>query len=173
MWVYLAGSPVINRGDIDKLEVHTRHIKEALIDQDRTNESLRTDIARLLLVVETLRRALISRGVLTQQEFEELLKEVDLEDGVPDGLRTRRKVPRKKCPHCGRLNRNRAYCYVCGQPLLSKEKVRTGKKLCRKCDQPNIWHATKCIYCGTPFGVTKTKAASKPHGQKPKATVLR
>jgi hypothetical protein len=53
-------------------------------------ETMRTAIARLMLVVETQRRLLMKKGVCTEEEFTALLREVDLEDGAEDGQCRRR-----------------------------------------------------------------------------------
>lgn len=53
-------------------------------------ETLRTAIAKLMLVVETQHRMLVKKGVCTEEEFTALLREVDAEDGTPDGQRRRR-----------------------------------------------------------------------------------
>jgi hypothetical protein len=53
-------------------------------------ETLRTAIAKLMLVVETQHRMLVKKGVCSEEEFGALLREVDLEDGTADGQRRRR-----------------------------------------------------------------------------------
>ena len=53
-------------------------------------ETLRTAIAKLMLVVETQHRLLVKKGVCTEEEFTTVLREVDLEDGTEDGQRRRR-----------------------------------------------------------------------------------
>ena len=53
-------------------------------------ETLRTAIAKLMLVVETQHRMLVKKGVCSEEEFTALLREVDLEDGTQDGQRRRR-----------------------------------------------------------------------------------
>jgi hypothetical protein len=53
-------------------------------------QGLQETIARLMLIVETQHRMLLKKGVCTQAEFDALLNEIDLEDGVADGRRTPR-----------------------------------------------------------------------------------
>ena len=53
-------------------------------------ETLRTTIAKLMLVVETQQRMILQKGLCTQKEFNELLLTVDLEDGAADGQLRRR-----------------------------------------------------------------------------------
>ena len=53
-------------------------------------ESLRTTVAKLMLVVEAQQRLLLQKGFCTQKEFESVLRSVDLEDGAADGQLRRR-----------------------------------------------------------------------------------
>jgi hypothetical protein len=53
-------------------------------------ESLRSALARLMLVVETQQRLLLQKGLCTPKEFEEMLRAIDLEDGAADGQLRRR-----------------------------------------------------------------------------------
>ncbi len=64
----------------------------SLANRKRKTESqgLQEMIARLMLVVETQQRLLLKKGVCTQAEFDGLLNEIDLEDGIADGRRTPR-----------------------------------------------------------------------------------
>jgi hypothetical protein len=48
-------------------------------------ETLRTAVARLMLVVETQHRMLLQKGVCTSAEFDSLLQSIDAEDGSVDG----------------------------------------------------------------------------------------
>ena len=148
MWTYMFANARINRGTIEQLETQTRSIKTSIIDQDRGSDALRMDLCRMMLVVEALKNVLIEKGYLTEDEFEQTVLHLDLEDGVRDGVRTQTKVPRMKCSNCGRLNRKRATCYSCGQPLHVDEYVPQTKKSCPKCKQINPPRKQKCMYCG-------------------------
>jgi len=53
-------------------------------------ESLRSSLAKLMLVVETQQRLLLRKGLCTQEEFDAVLRAVDLEDGAADGQLRRR-----------------------------------------------------------------------------------
>ena len=53
-------------------------------------ETLRTTVAKLMLVVETQQRMLLQKGLCTQKEFAELMLAIDLEDGTADGQIRRR-----------------------------------------------------------------------------------
>ena len=53
-------------------------------------ETLRTTIAKLMLVVETQQRMILQKGLCTQKEFETMMQAIDLEDGAADGQLRRR-----------------------------------------------------------------------------------
>ena len=53
-------------------------------------ETLRTTIAKLMLVVETQQRMILQKGLCTQKEFETMMQAIDLEDGTADGQLRRR-----------------------------------------------------------------------------------
>ena len=107
------------------------------------------DICRLMLVVEALKKILICRGYTTEDEFEKTLLELDLEDGIQEGIRTQKKVPRKNCAQCGRVNRKRSHCYFCGQPLHVAGRVEQRNRNCPKCRKKNAPRRQMCLYCGT------------------------
>jgi len=48
-------------------------------------ETLRTTVAKLMLVVETQHRLLLQKGLCTSKEFADTMLAVDLEDGTADG----------------------------------------------------------------------------------------
>lgn len=158
MWTYMFANKRMNRADINALDVKTRHIKDEIIDQERSAESLRTDFCRLLLVVEALKRTMIARGLITEKEFEEMLLSLDLEDGVKDGLRTQKKVRHFHCMHCGKRNRNRAYCWHCGQPLHA-EKATARNRICPGCEQVIPVRLTACQYCGASLKEPRRRTA--------------
>ena len=152
MWSYAFANKRVNRGDTDKLEVLTKTIKNEIIDQDRGADALRMDLCRMMLMFESLKRVLIDRGVISEEEFEQAVLDADLADGVRDGVYTQKKVPRITCSQCKRLNRKRAYCYFCGQPLHVKERVNMSKRRCPKCEQINPTRLQRCQYCGAGLG---------------------
>ena len=152
MWSFMFANAQINRLDLNKLDRQAVQIKSDIIDQDRGADALRMDLCRMMLIVESMKNLLVEKGVMTEQEFEEGVINLDLEDGVRDGVRTQKKVPRMHCSQCGKINRKRAWCYYCGQPLHVKEAVPRNKKVCPKCEQINTPRATKCLYCGEKLG---------------------
>jgi hypothetical protein len=50
-------------------------------------ETLRSAVARLMLVVETQHRMMLQKGICTDAEFDSLLQSIDAEDGSVDGQR--------------------------------------------------------------------------------------
>ena len=164
MWSYVFANKRINQGEIDRLEDKARSIKSEIIDQQVGTDALRADVSRLMLVVAALKRTLIDKGLMTEDEFEKMILDLDLEDGVQDGMVTDTKIRRITCEQCGKLNRNRAYCYFCGQPLHVKDKVDVSRRRCTKCRRLNAARRRKCMYCGEPIkprSTTKKKAAPK------------
>lgn len=148
MWTYMLSHAHLNRASIQSLEGRTARIKSGIIDQEEGADALRMDLCRLMLVVEAMKRVLVSRKLMTEREFQETILSLDLEDGVQDGLRTQKKVPRMTCDQCGRRNRKRSYCYFCGQPLHVLGGVELKRRDCPKCRKRNAPRAVTCLYCG-------------------------
>ena len=148
MWSYMFSNRIVNRADINRLDTKTNYIKGAIIDQERGSDAVRMDLCRIMLVVEVLKNRLVSAGLMTEEEFKEDVLNLDLEDGIRDGVKTQKKVPRRTCSQCGKINRHRSHCYYCGQPLAVEEYVPQNKKRCPKCEQINPPRLRKCQYCG-------------------------
>jgi hypothetical protein len=69
-------------------------------------------IERLTLLNQALWELLRDRVGLTDQDFENMVREIDLRDGVPDGRITNTPM---KCPQCGRVSASKHYrCLYCG-----------------------------------------------------------
>ena len=87
-------SPRQTNEDLKGLATATRLVAKHVATMNRKRkkeaEGMAAMIARLMLIVETQHRLLLKKGVYTPAEFEALLNEVDLEDGVADGRRTPR-----------------------------------------------------------------------------------
>jgi len=87
-------SPRQTNEDLKGLQQATRLVARQVSAVNRKRkkeaEGMTAMIARLMLIVETQHRMLLKKGVCTAAEFEALLNEVDLEDGVADGRRTPR-----------------------------------------------------------------------------------
>lgn len=78
---------------------------------------LELQVDRLSLVVMGLCELLIESQVISREELQATIDEIDVRDGVKDG-RVRASHP--TCPDCGRPNhRQRTYCLYCGAALPS------------------------------------------------------
>lgn len=81
-------------------------------------------LAAAELMVETLARAVVRAGVLTEDELFALARTVDLEDGILDGRRDMNKL-RKICPSCHRANpTERPRCMWCGHGIVEVKPER-------------------------------------------------
>lgn len=78
---------------------------------------------RQALVIRTLLTACEKAGLFNEQQFRELLNDVDLSDGRLDGKYKPQGGPRE-CPSCNKVNGKRAVtCMYCGVPLEGREIV--------------------------------------------------
>lgn len=77
-------------------------------------KELKREIERLSLIVETLVRALIEKGLYTREQINALANLIDMEDGRRDGRITKAKDV-KHCSSCGRVMMNvSGACLFCG-----------------------------------------------------------
>jgi len=112
------------RSDIESLksQVATAHTQASLtrVSEASTNEQfehLKARVGKLNLVVEALFRTMTQQGLIKPNEFTELLREIDLEDGELDGQRNepRPNVP-EWCPDCeAKIHPAKTYCMFCGR----------------------------------------------------------
>jgi hypothetical protein len=66
------------------------------------------------LLLQTLLRLLVGKGVIGKEEFQRLLQQVDELDGARDG-RLHIEKGTKSCPACGRVSNLKAIeCQYCG-----------------------------------------------------------
>lgn len=80
-------------------------------------DALEQQNARLNLLVQTLARLLVAKGVVSEQELDEWMRFVDGMDGKEDGVLKHANSPRA-CPGCGRMNPVKAYrCLYCDVEL--------------------------------------------------------
>ncbi len=116
---YLFDNEWSQRADIEDLKAQAARLSDRstrnLRYENRIKE-LETDIGELALLSKALMRILLEKGICTGRELEDLIKTIDMEDGVEDGKVT--KVPGKQnaqCPQCGRpVHGNRKACLYCG-----------------------------------------------------------
>ena len=111
------------RSDIESLksQVANAHSRVAMARVGEANaaeqiEELNTRVGKLNLVVEALFRTMTQQGLIKPNEFTEMLRAIDLEDGELDGQRNepRPNVP-EWCPDCeAKINPAKTYCMFCG-----------------------------------------------------------
>lgn len=81
-------------------------------------------LAAAELMVETLARALVQSGAMSEEQLFRLAREVDMEDGILDGRRDLNKL-RKFCPACQRASPpERPRCIWCGHNVMEIRPVR-------------------------------------------------
>lgn len=77
------------RTDINELESLSTDLIEQLgneqVDQRKQIRQLQEQVAGLALVQRTILKVLSEKGLITPEEFQEQLKQFDLEDGKLDG----------------------------------------------------------------------------------------
>jgi hypothetical protein len=87
-------------------------IRQRGISQDRTITELEHHIARLSLMNQALWELLRDRLNLSDEDLAAKVNEVDVRDGVKDGMITQGPL---QCPRCGRISNSRHYkCLYCG-----------------------------------------------------------
>ncbi len=106
---------------------------------DKTHEirELRLQIAQLRLLTSALASVIEQKGIATREELALTVQQIDLLDGIEDGIQGSiavRSAPR--CASCSHfVNPNRDHCIYCGaamdNPILSRE--RTGPPSTSKC----------------------------------------
>ncbi len=79
----------------------------------------------LELAMETLIRLGISNGTYTEQQFFDMARKIDSEDGIMDGRRDLMRM-RKVCPTCGKPNSaDKGVCMWCTTSLVDVEAMPT------------------------------------------------
>jgi hypothetical protein len=121
---YLFDHDWFQRADIIRLEEENKGLSNRMDfarDDTRRLEdriaALETDAAQMALFNKTLLRMMVEKQVCAPQEFTNLLRMLDLQDGVKDGKVTAAlsaDAP-PSCPRCRRpLPRNKPRCMYCG-----------------------------------------------------------
>lgn len=94
------------------------------LSADSRSRETRDDVQRLEkrlgmieLGIETLIRLGVQKGHFSEQEFIEMARKVDAEDGVLDGRRDLHKL-RRQCPKCSKISpADNNTCYWCGTDI--------------------------------------------------------
>lgn len=77
-------------------------------------ERMRDAIERQALVIQTLLTFCERKGLFSEQEFRELMNEIDLQDGFLDGKLKPQQGP-QTCAECGKISgRHAVNCMYCG-----------------------------------------------------------
>jgi hypothetical protein len=130
LWDYLFDSEYKQRDDINSLRAAAGAVAGTASSTSRKVDALRQRIDRQELLLETMYRALIGRNVVTEEEFKDLVAQVDLEDGFEDGKIGADRVARApKCPNCEKpVSRKRPHCVYCNAELPAdlRKKGRGG-----------------------------------------------
>lgn len=86
-------------------------------------ERLEDQIQRQALIIRSLLEACTRKDVFSEQEFRELVNEIDLSDGKADGKYKPQPGPRR-CPKCGKINgRSAVSCMYCSEDLPDRALV--------------------------------------------------
>ncbi len=87
-------------------------------------EEISSDISRMALFNRTILRLLIKKGIFTEDEFKDVLIDIDEEDGSLDGKITKKKRDSSPCPKCKKqISLNRDTCMYCGYVVRTDEDV--------------------------------------------------
>lgn len=121
---YLFDSDWYQRSDIEALKEQNSNLTSRVeirrstdAEQSARIAELQQDVGELALLSKTLMRLLLEKGVCTGKELEDLMREIDMEDGVADGRVTKdsEKEPTGNCKGCGRpVQPKRSRCLYCG-----------------------------------------------------------
>lgn len=90
-----------------------RPAQDVAMGQAQQIRELEHAIGRLSLMNQALWEIIRDRLQVSEENFEALVKEIDLRDGVPDGKITQTAM---QCPTCHRVSSSRHWkCLYCGQ----------------------------------------------------------
>ncbi|MCK5594796.1 hypothetical protein KAI19_01290 [bacterium] len=94
------------------------------MDINKKIDGISSDISRMSLFNRTILRLLIENGVFTEDEFKDVLIDIDGEDGSLDGKITKKKRASSSCPKCKKtIPLNRDTCMYCGYVVHTDEDV--------------------------------------------------
>ncbi|MCH2176843.1 MAG: hypothetical protein MK193_14060 [Lentisphaeria bacterium] len=104
----------LDRTHRDRIHVDANN-RRALESQAYLAEDLLKEVEELAIINKALLRLLIEKEVITGQELEQMIRTVDLEDGVEDGKITKERKRSDLCPSCShKMNPERPSCLYCG-----------------------------------------------------------
>ena len=115
------------RSDIEDLKQKNIELASKLYQKrpgeatlEKKIHTLEQEVGELALLSKTLMRILMEKGVCTGQEFEALMHQFDLEDGVADGKVTKPSVFKTaRCPKCNHpIQPQWKRCLYCSTAIL-------------------------------------------------------
>ena len=113
---------------ISSVRSDIRDQKLNLDESELSAVSMRQDIEKLFLIVEALWGIIKQTTNLTDEDFKELIRQIDLEDGKPDG-RNSSNAEIRKCTNCGRtILRGQTKCAYCGEEIADGSLFRHNGK---------------------------------------------
>lgn len=102
---------------INAIRGDMRNQKLSLNESELSAVSMWQDIEKLYLIVEALWAIIKQTTNLSDDDFNELIRQIDLQDGKLDG-RNSSNVQIRKCSNCGRtILRGQAKCSYCGEEI--------------------------------------------------------
>ena len=128
---------------------------------------LENRLGRLNLVVESLVRLVVNKNLAKPEELKTLLRQIDLEDGVQDGLMEKSddEVP-DRCTSCkAKIPSGKRNCVFCGESFEDEvdrilniieqdmEKGATFPQQCPSCEARAKPDRDYCTFCGEDFAV--------------------
>ena len=112
---------VQNYGAAQRASNSANDAESAARRAENTTARLEDALERQALIIRTLLEACSRKNLFTEDEFRELLTEIDLSDGRLDGKYKPQQGP-QECTNCGKTNGKRAVtCMYCGTPLEIRE----------------------------------------------------
>jgi hypothetical protein len=130
---YIFDSEYLQRSDIEDLKAQTAQLR-ARPSRDADMQArileLEQDVGSLALLCKTLMAMLLENHICTGKQLEERMREIDLKDGVEDGMVTKAR-DRKEilCPECRHvLHGNWKNCLYCGKEITSRNSQEPGRE---------------------------------------------
>jgi len=109
MGFWMAGAMNAGMRNMERAASAKQDLTPQLVAQMREMEH---QLARMTLLNQAMWELIRNRLNLTDQDFENMVREIDLRDGVEDGQITNTPL---KCPQCGRVSGSKHYrCLYCG-----------------------------------------------------------
>jgi len=113
---------------INSIRSDIRDQKLNLNESELSAVSMRQDIEKLYLIVEALWAIIKQTANLSDDDFNELIRQIDLQDGKLDS-RNSSNAEIHKCSNCGRtILRGQTKCTYCGEEMVGTSLFRHNGK---------------------------------------------